>query len=117
MGKCVKITVNIFAIAVRMEEIMKIKDIMNELNAFQEYIYFDEDEFLREKTSDHRKLKQLLKNTKQVLKGATETSDNYFLWGSLGYLYRIGNQPEKAIHFLTLALDAVKEKDVTKEII
>lgn len=80
-------------------------------------IYFDKNEYLREKTSNPLKLKQVISQAKYLLKNSN-ASDTNFLYGILGNLYRIKGQPQKAMTYLTFCLDqAVEEGHPTKEVV
>ncbi len=83
-------------------------------------IYFDDKDNLREKLSDSSKVKPFIDQVERHLqivqkKGLAHEEDMYFLYGVLGNVHRIYGQPERAIHFLTLALKlAIKEENVAK---
>ena len=82
-----------------------------------EIIYFDKNEYLREKTSDPLKLNQIISQAERLLVNINE-NDKYFLYGSLGNLYRINEQPQKAINCLTYCLrQATEERNLSREII
>lgn len=96
---------------------MNITDFKEKLSALNEIIYFDKNDYLREKTSDFSKLKQVISEGEKLLRNCNE-DDKYFLYGTLGNLYRIYGQPEKAISFLKNSLEyAAKRKNAAKEIV
>jgi len=96
------------------EEIEVFKD---RFSAIKDYIYFDKQEFLREKTTHPSKLSQMIKEANELLKDCA-VEDLYFLNGAIGNLYRINGQPQKAIQYLTDCLKiAVEVKNIRKEII
>lgn len=96
---------------------MNLVNYKEKLTEIHEMIYFDENEYLREKTSDSIKLKQFIDEAEILLQSCTE-DDCYFLHGTIGNLYRINEQPKKAILYLTYCLrQAVEEKNITREIV
>lgn len=82
-----------------------------------ENIYFDKNDYLREKATDPSRLNEFIDEAKDLLKNSNK-GDKYFLHGVLGNLYRINGQPKEAITCLTYCLDyAIREKSYKKEII
>ncbi|MCA1029713.1 tetratricopeptide repeat protein [Bacillus timonensis] len=81
-------------------------------------IYFDEKEYLREKTSDSSMISDLINHTESYLNEDTTLSmeDLFFLYGMLGNLYRIVNQPIKAIDILEKCMVMAKD-DAAKKIV
>lgn len=96
---------------------MNLEDYRESLVTINEIIYFDEKEYLREKTSNPLKLNEIIDAGESLLQYSNE-DDSYFLYGTIGNLYRINEQPEKAISFLSYCLRyAVREKNLTREIV
>jgi|SRR5690625_1676219 len=96
---------------------MNIADFRKKILAINENIYFDKNDYLREKPINPLKLNQFIDEAKDLL-SSTNKDDKYFLYGILGNLYRINGQPKKAINYLTYCLDcAVEEKSFTREVI
>lgn len=96
---------------------MNLADYKESLTKISEIIYFDNNKYLREKTSDPLKLKQFINEAESLLQSCGE-EERYFLQGTLGNLYRINKQPKKAISFLTDHLNqAITEKNITREIV
>src|SRR5699024_9602523 len=59
----------------------------------------------------------LLIDEAQDLIISSNKNERYFLYGILGYLYRVTGKPKKAIEYLTFTLDYFEEKDDIKEVI
>lgn len=96
---------------------MNLEDYKERLTAIHEIIYFDKNEYLREKTSHPIKLKRFIDEAESLLQSCN-AEDRYFLYGTIGNLYRINEQPKKAIFFLTHGInEAVEEKNITREIV
>lgn len=97
---------------------MDITDIKENMNMINDIIYFDKNEYLREKTSDAIIINQVINQAENVLKENNDRDDQYFLYGTLGNLYRINEKPKKAITYLTYCLNqAIDEGNPTKEIV
>ena len=102
---------------------MNLDQLKEELNSLSEIIYFDENDYLREKTSNPTKLKQLILDSEKIVKQLSEAELKnqdtlYFLYGTLGNLYRIYGEPAKAINYLQLALEqSLVNKNSKQEII
>lgn len=96
---------------------MNLADYRERLVTINEIVYFDKNEYLREKTSNPLILNELIDEAENLLQSSNE-DDRYFLYGTIGNLYRINEQPEKAISFLSYCLNhAVGEKNLTREIV
>ncbi|HLQ97532.1 MAG TPA: GrpB family protein [Candidatus Dormibacteraeota bacterium] len=96
---------------------VNIAHLKKQLSTIDEILFFDENQYLREKTSDPMKLKQLIGEAENLLLNC-EGKDKVFLYGTLGNLYRINGQPKKAIHCLTYCVDFAEAKgNPTNEII
>ncbi|HWL24352.1 MAG TPA: hypothetical protein VNR38_11490 [Ureibacillus sp.] len=72
---------------------MSIVDFKNRLSSVNEFIYFDSNDYLREKTSNPPKIKQIIAEAENLLKKTIEEDDKYFLYGIIGNLYRICEEP------------------------
>jgi tetratricopeptide (TPR) repeat protein len=97
---------------------MIIGDLKRKLSSLNEIIYFDSNQFLREKSSNPSKLKQVIDEAESVMEKSSGEEDMYFLYGTLGNLYRIYGQPKKAIHYLTMCNEyAIKNFNSKKEIV
>ena len=93
-----------------------IVDFKKNLFTINDIIFFDNNEYLREKTSNPLKILQFISEAEALLKDSNE-DDKYFLYGTLGNLYRIVGQPKIAIHSLSYCLNcSVKEKNLIREI-
>jgi tetratricopeptide (TPR) repeat protein len=92
------------------------KNILSSLNTI---IYFDDNQFLREKTRDAVKLRQYIDEANKLLKkGTLDEEEEYFVRGTLGNLYRINGEPQTAINHLTICLNFAKEvQEISKEIV
>src|SRR5699024_2679012 len=86
---------------------MDLNLLKQELTTINDIIYFDEEAFLREKTSDPLKMRQIIQWAESLLKDCDER-DVYFLSASLGNLYRVNKQPQKAIPYLRNCLEQAK---------
>lgn len=95
---------------------MRIVDFKKSLSSVNEFIYFDSNDFLREKTSNPLRLKQVISDAEYLLKICIEESDKYFLYGTVGNLYRICGEPQKALNNLNICLcHALEEGNITRE--
>ena len=95
---------------------MRIVDFKKSLSSVNEFIYFDSNDYLREKTSNPLKLKQVIADAEYLLKISIEKSDKYFLYGTVGNLYRICEEPQKALNYLNFCLClALEEGNITRE--
>ncbi|MEK3763333.1 hypothetical protein [Solibacillus sp. FSL K6-4121] len=96
---------------------MNIADFKENLLTLNDLIYFDQNEYLREKTSEPLKILQFISDAEALLKDSNE-DEKYFLYGTLGNLYRIIEQPKKAIHSLSYCLKHSKEeRNLSREIV
>ncbi|MFA1737804.1 hypothetical protein [Lysinibacillus fusiformis] len=96
---------------------MNIADFKENLFALNDIIFFDQNEYLREKTSNPLKILQVISDAEALLKDSDE-DDKYFLYGTLGNLYRIIEQPKKAIHSLSYCLNhLVEERNPSREVV
>lgn len=86
---------------------MDLNLLKQQLATINDIIYFDEETFLREKTSDPLKMRQIIQWAESLLKDCDET-DVYFLSATLGNLYRVNEQPQKAIPYLKNCLEQAK---------
>lgn len=90
----------------------------NLLSSLNQIIYFDRDDFLREKASDPTRLLEVIKTAEALLEKTDENEDKYFLMGTLGNLYRIQGNTKEAMNLLTNCLDyALVQGNFKKEII
>lgn len=96
---------------------MRIIDFKKNMANINELIYFDKNEYLREKTTHPLELNKMIDEAKDLLKGSSK-DDTYYFYGVLGNLYRINGQAKKAIIYLTYCLDrAVEERNLTREVV
>ncbi len=90
------------------------KESLTELN---DILYFDQHQFLREKCSNPAKLRHYIVEATKLLTTSKYGEDRYFLCGTLGNLYRIDGNPEKALFYLTFCLEyAQTNQQASKEI-
>ena len=95
---------------------MSIVDFKKSLSSVNEFIYFDSNDYLREKTSNPLRLKKVIADAEYLLKMNIEESDKYFLYGTVGNLYRICEEPQKALNYLNFCLClALEEGSKTRE--
>jgi len=71
------------------------------LLTLSEIIYFDSNEYLREKTSNPFRMKEIIDIAENLLANITNEDEKYFLMGTLGNLYRIYGEQQKAVEILT----------------
>lgn len=96
---------------------MRIIDFKKNMATINELIYFDRNEYLREKTTHPLEINKVIDEAKGLLKGSNQ-DDTYYLYGVLGNLHRILGQPKEAINYLTFCLDhAVEVGDFTKKVV
>ena len=102
---------------------MDFKKLREDLSSITDIIYFDSNQYLREKSSNLLKLKQFIIKTEVFLEQIKEDAlinkeEKYFLYGTLGNLYRLYGEPKISINYLELNLKyANEEKLYKKEII
>ena len=61
-------------------------------------------------------MKQVIADAEYLLKISIEKSDKYFLYGTVGNLYRICEEPQKAFNYLNFCLClALEEGNITRE--
>ncbi|GAA0459898.1 tetratricopeptide repeat protein [Alkalibacillus silvisoli] len=97
---------------------MTIDKLKDELSYINDYVYFDEDDYLREKVSNLSKINELIKEAEQLLKVCKIEEDKYFIQGTLGNLYRISEFPKRSIYYLEQCYEyAVHHNDLKKEIV
>ncbi|QBP41021.1 tetratricopeptide repeat protein [Paenisporosarcina antarctica] len=102
---------------------MNLKSLKEELSSMTDNIYFDSNECLREKSSNPSQLIQIIIKAETILEQMIEDKldnkdEKYFLYGTLGNLYRIYGKPRIAIKYLKLNLDhSINERNYTREII
>ncbi|SDI89727.1 tetratricopeptide repeat protein [Natribacillus halophilus] len=94
---------------------MNLAAIKEQLSSLQDIIYFDRNDYLREKTADPVQLKQFIVEIEQLLeRDIVDTDELFFLYGTIGNLHRIYGQPQTAVYYLELGLDLAG--DESKEI-
>lgn len=94
---------------------MKLSDFQSKLSVLNDLLYFDENDYLREKTTDVAKLKKIIVDAKHLLSENKEHT--YYLCGMIGNLYRICEEAQKAFDYLHECLDiSLVEGDIKKEI-
>jgi len=94
--------------------IVLLKDKFSTLTTF---IYFDQTQYLREKTTAPEKLQQFIEEAKELSEDSN-ADDRYILYGMIGNLLRIMEKPQEAINYLTWCLEhAVQEKHRSREIV
>lgn len=81
-----------------------IRQIRDELNGLQSSIYFDERQFLREQTNAPEKCWAFIHKVEPLLDKEWSKEDLYFLFSTLGYVYRVLNKSKEAIAFFEKAL-------------
>ncbi|MGE8036985.1 hypothetical protein [Lysinibacillus sp. NPDC093692] len=97
---------------------MNFSEFKNCLLTISEIIYFDNNEYLREKTSNPIKLKEMIDIAENLLTNTKSEDEKYFLMGTLGNLYRIYGEPQKAIIILSECIRiACDQKDSNREIV
>lgn len=95
---------------------MKISQFQKNISVLNDFIYFDENDYLREKTKNPLKLKEFIVNAKYLLSENEE--HKYYLYGIIGNLYRICEEPEEALNYLQECLNiSLEEDNIKKEIV
>nr|WP_289038680.1 tetratricopeptide repeat protein [uncultured Allobacillus sp.] len=81
-------------------------------------VYFDEDDYLREKARDKKKIQALIDEAEHLFINADDSNERFFLAGTMGNLYRVIGKLNRSIGYLNVSLEIAKEdKDLSKEII
>lgn len=95
---------------------MEIFEFQKNISVINEFIYFDENDYLREKTNNPIKLKQFIAEAKYLLSENEE--HKYYLCGIIGNLYRICEEPQDALNYLYECLNiSLEEGNIKKEIV
>ncbi len=96
---------------------MNIAVLKDKFSELTEFIYFDQSQSLREKTTSPDRLQQFIDEAKELSEGSN-TNNRYMLYGMIGNLLRILEKPEEAIYYLTWCLEhAANEHNHTREIV
>ncbi len=81
-------------------------------------IYFDENNYLREKARDRHKIQALINEAEQLFAKSVESSERYYLAGTMGNLYRVIGKLNRSIGYLNVSIQiAIEEDDPIKEMI
>lgn len=97
---------------------MNVSDFKKSLTDLKKVIYFDQKQYLREKTTDRTLFEQFIRQARNLLDNCNNLEDKYFLMGTLGNLYRIYGEPQKAVDFFEVCLSiAASEGNKNKEIV
>ncbi|MDN4492840.1 tetratricopeptide repeat protein [Ureibacillus aquaedulcis] len=97
---------------------MNISIFKNSLEELSKILYFDQQDYLREKTTNPSKLKEYITIAEDLLKATNYVDEEYYLMGTLGNLYRIYGEPQKAINLLNRCRSiAVGDENVNREIL
>lgn len=79
---------------------MDIEELKSDLRKLNKFIYFDHNDYLREKCSNENLLKEIIRKFETA-----PTIDKLFLYGNLGNLYRIFGNSQRAIECLEKAVE------------
>lgn len=97
---------------------MSIANFKRSLFILNQIVYFDDNDFLREKSSNVLEMQKIIMKAEELLNQTKNEEELYFIYGTLGNLYRIIGQPKKALVYLTFCLDfAQKKGNIRKEIV
>lgn len=91
-----------------MGDTLKIDALKKELLSLQSFIYFDENDFLREKCSNEVALQMVIRDFDRAIFEGTNRSQSeelIFLYGAIGNLYRIKGEVKPAIEALSKAVE------------
>lgn len=90
---------------------MNLYDLKNELSLLNDLIYYDENEFLREKCADEKVIKKIIEKFEEKLETISDykLEDQIFIYGSIGNLYRIIGNTTSAIECLEYAVSLSEE--------
>lgn len=91
-----------------MGEVLRIDDLKKELASLQSFIYFDENNFLREKCSDEDALQKIIEEFEKAildLYSQSPLEDLLFFHGTIGNLYRIKEEVKSAIKDISKAVE------------
>lgn len=93
---------------------MQIDKLKKEFQSLSAYIFFDENNYLREQTNQPEALWDYVQKAEQMCKSIPSTDELYFLYGALGYVYRVLNEPKKAITYFERSLDLLNDQPLKK---
>lgn len=98
---------------------MSIDDLKNELIRINHFIYFDDNEYLREKCSDELVLKEIIEKFEEEIHSLSnsKSEDMIFLHGNIGNLYRILGNTQQAIDSLQTAVGLCDENKKISNVI
>ncbi|MTI94337.1 MAG: hypothetical protein FH749_02460 [Firmicutes bacterium] len=97
---------------------MSVADLKQRLSSINEFIYIDGNDYLREKTSNPLIIKEVIAEAENLLKNTAGEDDKYFLYGTLGNLYRICGEPQAAINYFNDCLNYVLDSgNIKREIV
>ena len=97
---------------------MSIANFKKNLSDLNRIIYFDKNDYLREKSSDELMMKNVILEGEKLLGQSNNENDLFFLYGTLGNLYRIIGQPQRALTYLNSCLElAQKDGKIQKEVV
>ena len=98
---------------------MNLSDLKNELLLLNDLIYYDENEFLREKCADEKVLKKIIEKFEEKLETISnyKLEDQIFIYGSIGNLNRIIGNTTSAIECLEYAVSLSEENKKIANII
>ncbi|GEL78222.1 tetratricopeptide repeat protein [Tenuibacillus multivorans] len=91
-------------------------ELREQLKWLQKIIYFDEQDYLREKANDKEVLQEIINKAEGLLDQTNVEREQFFLYGTLGNLYRVKEEPDHAIHYLYRVLE-LASPDSIEEII
>ena len=93
---------------------MQIDKLKHDFQSLSAYIFFDENNNLREQTNQPEALWDFVHKAEPMCKSITSTDELYFIYGALGYVYRVLNEPQKAIAYFERSLDLISEQPLKK---
>ncbi|MDX8365519.1 tetratricopeptide repeat protein [Cytobacillus sp. IB215665] len=100
-------------------EIISIHDLKEKINLVTNTLYFDESQFLREKTSSPIMVLEVINEIEDAVQDSKiSVEDKYYLNGVMGNFLRIYGEPKRAIPYLNWCLEfATKEENLSREIV
>ncbi|MEK5422101.1 tetratricopeptide repeat protein [Viridibacillus sp. FSL R5-0477] len=81
-----------------------------------EFIYFDENQYLREKCNNYEAINELTSQFEEAIKSLEQYSkiEQIFLFGNLGNLYRIAGDSKQAVNILEKSFKLAEESGLKK---
>lgn len=96
--------------------VMSIEKVQKEFKMLSQYVFFDEEQYLREQTKSKRHFNIFIQETEILLETSLTMDEQYCIFSFLGYSYRILNNPTEGIKYFQKCL-TISQHEPRKQII